>query len=40
MVRHFAGARQHVIDGSDHAIPEFEQYVDEVLAFCLPGAAR
>ncbi len=39
MVRHYAGARQHVIDGSDHAIPEFEQYVDEVLAFCLPGAA-
>lgn len=34
MVAHYAGARQHVIDGSDHAIPEFGQYVDEVLAFC------
>ena len=34
MVAHYAGARQHVIEGSDHAIPEFQQYVDEVLAFC------
>ena len=34
MVAHYAGARQHVIDGSDHAVSEFEQYVDEVLAFC------
>ena len=40
MLAHYAGARQHVIDGSDHAIPEFEQYVDQVLAFCLPGAAK
>jgi len=40
MVAHYAGARQHVIDGSDHAIPEFAQYVDEVLAFCLAGGAR
>jgi predicted esterase YcpF (UPF0227 family) len=34
MVAHYAGARQHVIQGSDHAISEFAQYVDEVLAFC------
>jgi predicted esterase YcpF (UPF0227 family) len=34
MVAHYAGARQHVIEGSDHAISEFAQYVDEVLAFC------
>ena len=34
MVAHYPGARQHVIDGSDHAIQEFPQYVDEVLAFC------
>jgi predicted esterase YcpF (UPF0227 family) len=34
MVAHYAGARQHLIDGSDHAISEFPQYVDEVLAFC------
>jgi predicted esterase YcpF (UPF0227 family) len=34
MVAHYAGARQHVIEGSDHAVTEFEQYVDEVLDFC------
>lgn len=34
MVAHYQGARQHVIEGSDHAIAEFAQYVDEVLAFC------
>lgn len=35
MVDHYAGARQHVIEGSDHAISEFADYVDEVLDFCL-----
>ena len=40
MLAHYAGARQHVIDGSDHGISEFKAYVDEVLAFCLaPGSA-
>jgi predicted esterase YcpF (UPF0227 family) len=43
MVAHYAGARQHVIDGGDHAISAFEDYVDEVLAFVagavLPEAA-
>ncbi len=34
MVAHYPGARQHVIEGSDHAISEFPRYVDEVLAFC------
>lgn len=34
MVAHYAGARQHVIAGSDHAISEFAGYVDEVLRFC------
>jgi predicted esterase YcpF (UPF0227 family) len=34
MVAHYAGAQQHVIEGSDHAVSEFEEYVDEVLAFC------
>jgi predicted esterase YcpF (UPF0227 family) len=38
MVAHYRGARQHVIQGSDHAIPEFSQYLDEVLAFCGIGA--
>jgi len=37
MVAHYAGARQHVIEGSDHGISEFRQYVDQVLAFCLPA---
>ncbi len=43
MVAHYPGARQKVIEGSDHAISEFPQYVDEVLAFCgidVEGAAR
>jgi predicted esterase YcpF (UPF0227 family) len=40
MVAHYQGARQHVIEGSDHAISEFPHYVDEVLAFCTPKAAR
>ena len=34
MVAHYAGAHQHVIEGSDHAISEFPDYLDEVLAFC------
>jgi predicted esterase YcpF (UPF0227 family) len=33
MVAHYPGARQHVIDGSDHGIGEFAQYVDDVLDF-------
>ena len=40
MVAHYAGARQHVIEGGDHAISEFADDVDDVLAFCLPEAAR
>ena len=35
MVAHYPGARQHVIQGSDHAISEFRDYVDEVLDFCM-----
>ncbi|TFW17844.1 YqiA/YcfP family alpha/beta fold hydrolase [Duganella callida] len=34
MVAHYPGARQHVIEGSDHAISEFPDYLDEVLGFC------
>ena len=34
MVAHYPGARQHVIEGGDHGISEFGQYVDRVLAFC------
>jgi predicted esterase YcpF (UPF0227 family) len=39
MVAHYRGASQHVIAGSDHAISEFADYVDAVLAFCLPHQA-
>ena len=39
MLAHYPGARQHVIEGSDHGISEFNNYVDEVLAFCLPTGA-
>ena len=34
MTAHYAGARQHVIQGGDHAVSNFEVYVDDVLAFC------
>jgi predicted esterase YcpF (UPF0227 family) len=34
MVAHYPGARQRIIDGSDHGISEFDAYIDEVLAFC------
>ncbi len=34
MVAHYAGARQLVIDGSDHGIAEFADYLAPVLAFC------
>jgi predicted esterase YcpF (UPF0227 family) len=40
MVAHYAGARQHVIEGGDHAISDFPDYVDEVLGFCDEGPAR
>lgn len=34
MVAHYPGARQIVIEGSDHGMAEFVDYLDEVLAFC------
>ncbi|WP_413628604.1 YqiA/YcfP family alpha/beta fold hydrolase [Herbaspirillum frisingense] len=34
MVAHYPGARQIVIQGSDHGMAEFVDYLDEVLAFC------
>lgn len=34
MVVQFEGARQHVIEGSDHGISDFAAYADQVLAFC------
>ncbi|HYM47689.1 MAG TPA: YqiA/YcfP family alpha/beta fold hydrolase [Burkholderiaceae bacterium] len=34
MVAKYRGARQHVIEGSNHELSDFAQYVDEVLSFC------
>lgn len=34
MTARYAGARQHVIDGSDHGLSDFDDYLQEVLAFC------
>lgn len=34
MVAHYPGARQLVIDGSDHGLSDFDQHVEQVLAFC------
>ncbi|MFT5642981.1 MAG: putative esterase YcpF (UPF0227 family) [Janthinobacterium sp.] len=40
MVAHYPGAQQHVINGSDHGIAEFAQYLPSVLAFCgIPARA-
>lgn len=34
MLAHFPGATTRLIDGSDHGISDFAQYMDEVLLFC------
>ncbi|MDB5762743.1 MAG: alpha/beta fold hydrolase [Herminiimonas sp.] len=34
MVAHYPGARQRVLDGSDHGLSDFSDHVDEVLSFC------
>ena len=34
MLDHFPGAVTRVLDGSDHGITDFAQYMDEVLVFC------
>jgi predicted esterase YcpF (UPF0227 family) len=34
MVAHYQGARQDVIQGSDHGISEFADYIESVLEFC------
>jgi hypothetical protein len=39
MVAHYPGAQQCVIEGSDHGISDFGQYLDQVLAFCRIGPA-
>jgi hypothetical protein len=39
MLAHYPAARTRLIEGSDHSISEFADYVDEVLAFCDSAAA-
>ncbi len=34
MTARYAGANQHVIEGSDHGLSDFDDYLREVLAFC------
>ncbi|SNS22894.1 hypothetical protein SAMN06265795_101620 [Noviherbaspirillum humi] len=34
MTAHYPGARQQVIQGSDHGLSDFAAYQDDVLAFC------
>ena len=34
MTAHYAGARQRVIEGSDHGLSDFAEYIDDVLSFC------
>jgi uncharacterized protein len=37
MTRKYAGARQIVVEGSDHELSDFAHYMDEVLEFCSHG---
>ena len=34
MVAKYQGARQHIIEGSDHELSDFSRVIDEVLDFC------
>ena len=34
MLAHYPGVPTHLIEGSDHGISEFADYVDEVIRFC------
>jgi predicted esterase YcpF (UPF0227 family) len=42
MLARYAGCRLRLIEGSDHGLSDFAQYLDEVLAFCgiVTGAGR
>ena len=39
MVAHYRGAKHRVIDGSDHGLSDFADYIDQVLDFCNPCKA-
>ncbi|MBC3882988.1 esterase [Undibacterium sp. LX40W] len=34
MAGHYRGVKQRIIEGSDHGISEFADYIEEVVAFC------
>ncbi len=34
MVAHYPGAKQFVIQGSDHGVSELADYIQTVMAFC------
>ena len=34
MVAHYPGARHRIIEGSNHGLSDFAEYIDEVLEFC------
>lgn len=34
MMNHYPGAKQLIIEGSDHGISDFAKYIDQVMAFC------
>lgn len=34
MTAHYPGARQLIIDGSDHGMADFVEYLDQIMAFC------
>ena len=34
MAAHYPGAHQHIIQGSDHGLSDFDLYIDQVLQFC------
>ena len=34
MVQHYPGARHKIIQGSDHGLSDFRNYMDEIIEFC------
>jgi len=40
MIEKYRGARQRVIEGSNHELSDFEMYIEEVFSFCGVGAPR
>lgn len=37
MTAHYPGARQLIIDGSDHGMADFVEHLDQIMAFCDAG---